>query len=60
MNAKLVERLARLEPRDSLGIAQEAGAFVQIYSNPAFGWHIARAFARARVMFPVTVIGRDH
>jgi hypothetical protein len=60
VNAKLVERLARLEPRDSFGIAQEAGAFVQIYSNPAFGWHIARAFARARMTFPVTVIGRDH
>lgn len=60
VNAKLVERLARLEPRDTLGIAQEADAFVQLYSNPAFGWHIARAFARVRIMFPVTVIGRDH
>jgi len=60
VDAKLVTRLARLEPRDSHGIAQEAGAFVQIHSNSAFGWHIARAFARARLMFPVTVIGRDH
>ncbi|MEY3894551.1 MAG: hypothetical protein RLZZ214_70 [Verrucomicrobiota bacterium] len=60
VNAKLVERLARLEPRDSLGIAQDAGDFVQIHSNSAFGWHIARAFARARLRFPVTVIGRDH
>jgi hypothetical protein len=60
VNAKLVERLARLEPRDSFGIAQEAGAFVQIHSNSAFGWHIARAFARARMPFPVTVTGRDH
>lgn len=60
VNAKLVERLARLEPRASSGIAQEAGAFVQVHSDPAFGWNIARAFARARMTFPVTVIGRDH
>lgn len=60
VNAKLVERLARLEPRDSSGIAKEADAIVQIHSNSAFGWRIARAFARARLTFPVTVIGRDH
>ena len=60
MNAKLVERLARLAPRDSSELAEAARAFVQIYSNPAFGWHIARAFARARMVFPVTVIERDH
>ena len=60
MNAKLVERLARLEPRDSHGSAQPANAFCQIHLNPAFGWHIARAFARARVRFPETLLGRDH
>ena len=60
VNAKLVERLARLEARHSSGIAKRVGAFVQIHSNSAFGWHISRAFARARMMFPVTVIGRDH
>jgi hypothetical protein len=60
VNAKLVERLARLEPQGASGIVQEAGAIVQIHSNPAFGWHIARAFARVRLPFPMTVIGRDH
>ncbi len=60
MNAKLVERLARLDPRASSGIVQEAGAFVRVHSDPAFGWNITRAFARARLTFPVTVIGRDH
>lgn len=59
VNTKLVERLARLEPRGSSGIAHAAGAFVQIHSNPAFGWHIAKTFARARMPFPTTVIGRD-
>ena len=60
VNAKFVEQLARLEPRTSSGIVHEAGAFGQIHFNSAFGWHIARAFARARMVIPVTVIGRDH
>ena len=60
VNAKLVEQLARLETRDSSELAEAAGAFVQIHFNSAFGWHISRAFARARMTFPVTVIGRDH
>lgn len=60
MNAKLVERLARLEPRDSAESVQPASSFCQVHLNPASGWHIARAFARARVRFPETVIGRDH
>lgn len=60
MNAKLVEQLARLEPRVSSEIAQEAGAFAQIHSNSEFGWRIARSFAGARLRFPVPVIGRDH
>jgi hypothetical protein len=59
VNTILVERLARLEPRGSSGIVHAAGAIVQIHSNPAFGWYIAKAFARARAMFPTTVIGRD-
>ena len=60
VNAKLVERLAQLEARHSSGIAKRAGAFVQIHTEPEFGWHIAKTFAGARVPFPVTVIGRDH
>ena len=60
VNAKLVEQLARLEHRNTTDWAVAAGAFGQIHSKPAFGWHIARAFARARLKFPVTVTGRDH
>jgi hypothetical protein len=59
VDAKLVELLARVEPLDPSGGTHPAGAIVQIHSNPAFGWHIARAFARARKPFPVPVIGRD-
>lgn len=33
--------------------------FTAMYSNVAFGWDIATAFAAARVPFPVTVVGRD-
>ncbi len=59
MNRELVEQLARLETRDSSRFDQRARAFVSIHSNPAFGWHVARAFALARKTFPTTVIGRD-
>lgn len=60
VNSKLVERLARLEPTEPSGTPQGASAFSHLHQNAAFGWHIARAFARARVRFPVTVLGRDH
>lgn len=60
MNVKLVEQLARLEVEGSTGMAQQAGAFVQIHTNPAFGWRIARSFARRNIPFPVDVTGRDH
>ncbi len=59
VDAKLVEQLARLETRDSSRLDQRARAFVSIHSDPAYGWHVARAFARAKKTFPVTVIGRD-
>jgi hypothetical protein len=59
VDAKLVDRLARLELRDSSGIAQKARAILQIHTNPAVGWYFARSFARAHMKFPETMIGRD-
>jgi hypothetical protein len=59
VNSQLVGQLARLEPRDSATTRHAASAFPQLHTNPAFGWRIARAFARARLPLPVTVIGRD-
>lgn len=59
MNTEVVEMLARLEVRDSTDFTEKARAFIQIHLNPAFGWHIAGVFARAKVRFPITAIGRD-
>lgn len=59
VNTKLVEQLARLEPCASSEIADQALAVVQVYINSALGWHISRAFARARLRFPLAMPGRD-
>ncbi len=73
MDAKLIDLLAARDPRlprlpvamslrhQPMAIADKAKArFAAQYSNVAFGWSIATAFADARLPFPVYVVGRDH
>lgn len=74
MNAKLIASLAARDPRQKrlpsalsrhrqpMDIADEAKArFTAMYSNPAFGWDISMAFASARVVLPVSLVGKhDH
>jgi hypothetical protein len=60
MKASLVEWLARREPKDPTGLEALGCALRHLNSNPAYGWHSARAFARAREHFPAIVTGRDH
>lgn len=73
MDRYLIDILASRDPRlpqlpsafaaygQPLDIADEAKArFAAHYSNPAFGWSIATAFADVRRTFPVHVSGRDH
>jgi hypothetical protein len=59
VNAKLVERLARLQYRNTDDLDKKARASLEIHSSPAFGWRIASTYARARLPFPLTVTGRD-
>ena len=59
VTSKLVESLARWEKLTLSGSIQVPHPFCQIHLNPSFGWHTARAFARARTTFPLVAIGRD-
>lgn len=61
MDVRLIRRLASRDPENSENwAARSARTFRQVYLNPAVGWEISGSFARARVPFPETVIGRDH
>jgi hypothetical protein len=59
VNAKIIERLSRLEHQSTDDLTKKAGAFVQLHTNAAFGWYIASTFARKRAPFPMTMTGRD-
>lgn len=68
MNATTIDRLAAANPRDPYRRAgfvtldvQHASVrrFASQYSNPAFGWHIARVFASSRKPMPITLMGAD-
>lgn len=60
MNAKLIDRLARIDPQIPSFWDRQVRVVLQVQTNPAFGWYIARAFASARLPFPEVVTGRDH
>lgn len=60
MNAKLVEQLARFHHRNDRELTQKARAFIRVQCDPAFGWSMAKEYARKRERFPITMHGRDH
>lgn len=44
-----------MQYRSTDDLAQKARASLEIYTNPAFGWHIASTYARNRELLPITM-----
>ena len=65
MDAKTIDLLTSLLPSSNGGSnsgipgRRSASRFVEKYTNLAFGWYCASAFAKARVKFPVIMTGSD-